>query len=98
MFSRLLNTPWKFTNELNRLLSKPVVQFIFAINRISWGRNWKFYGVPIIQKHYQSTMCFGEGLGLRSTVRSNPLGTTHPVIFCTWLAGASLEIGDSFGM
>jgi len=43
-------------------------------------------------------MRFGEGLQLRSSVRSNPLGPNHPVILCVWQAGAILEIGHDFGM
>ena len=43
-------------------------------------------------------MRFGRGLRLRSSVHSNPLGPNHPVILCTWQAGAVLEIGDDFGM
>lgn len=43
-------------------------------------------------------MRFGPRLGLRSRVRSNPLGPNHPVILCTWQAGAVLTIGADFGM
>jgi len=43
-------------------------------------------------------MHFGDGFFLRSSVRSNPLGPNHPVILCTWQAGAMLEIGRNFAM
>ena len=43
-------------------------------------------------------MRFGDGLQLRSTVRSNPLGANHPVVLCTWQAGAVLQIGENFAM
>ena len=43
-------------------------------------------------------MRLGNGLGLRSAIRSNPLAPYHSVILCTWKAGAVLEIGDDFGM
>ena len=91
-------TPWKFYNLLAAWLSLPVVRLIFLIARISWGCSWRFYGLPIIQKHRQSQMVFGDRLQLRSTPRANPLGANHPVILCTWQAGAVLEIGDDFGM
>lgn len=65
---------------------------------LPWDPSWRFYGVPIIQKHRRSIMRLGGGLQLRSSVRSNPLGPTHPVILCTWQAGAILEIGADFAM
>lgn len=55
-------------------------------------------GIPIIQKHRDSQMTFGSGLQLRSTVSANPLGANHPVVLCTWNSGASLIIGNNFGM
>ncbi len=56
------------------------------------------YGLPIIQKHRQSRMSFGSGLQLRSTVRSNPLGPSHPVFLSTRRSNSVLEIGDEFAM
>ena len=67
-------------------------------NHIAWRDDWRFYGLPIIQKHRKSTMRFGAGLRLRSSTRSNPLGVNHPVTLSTWQAGAELEIGENFGM
>jgi len=54
--------------------------------------------VSLLSKHYESTIHFGSNLSLRSTLCLNPLGTNHPVILCTWQAGAILDIGDNFGM
>jgi len=93
-----LDSPWKVWNQLGSWLSYPIVRYIFARNGINWGKNWKFYGVPIIQKHRQSFMKFGDGLQLRSTVKSSPLGPSHPVILSTLNKGALLEIGNNFGM
>jgi acetyltransferase-like isoleucine patch superfamily enzyme len=81
-----------------RIIDYPFNRLLFAVNRIHWGKNWRFYGMPIIQKHRQSMMRFGSNLSLRSSVGSNPLGANHPVILCTWQAGAMLEIGDNFGI
>jgi acetyltransferase-like isoleucine patch superfamily enzyme len=92
------DTPWKIRNELSRWLTYPHVRLLFALNGIPWGHGWCFYGVPIIQKHRHSVMRFGSGFSLRSSTRSNPLGPNHPVIICTWQAGAVLEIGANFGM
>jgi acetyltransferase-like isoleucine patch superfamily enzyme len=92
------DTPWKITNGLNQLFLSPYIRFLFWLNQIKWGSNWKMYGIPIIQKHRGSTMKFGSGFSLRSSPRSNPLSPNHPVTLCTWLPDAVLEIGDNFGM
>ena len=95
---RTLDTPWKIWNELWRWLAYPRVRLIFAWSGISWGESWRFYGVPIIQKHRRSRMSFGPGLQLRSSVRSNPGGAYHPVILATWQEKACLEAGANFAM
>jgi len=97
-FDKALNTPWKISNGLGRWMIYPYLRLLFAVNGIQWGRGWRFYGIPIIQRHRLSTMRFGSFLHLRSSVRSNPLGPNHPVILCTWQAGAALEIGSHFAM
>lgn len=96
--SEALDTPWKLWNQLHRWLVYPHVRLLIALNGIAWGRNWSFYGLPIIQKHRQSVMKFGEGFSLRSSACSNPLGPNHPVILSTLRADSLLEIGRNFGM
>ena len=93
-----MDAPWKLRNNLLRLLVHPWARILFLANGISWGRGWRFYGIPILQKHRHSLMRFGDRLQLRSTTRSNPLGANHPVILCTWQAGAVLRVGDDFAM
>ena len=95
---RAFDTTWKLNNEVRRWLVYPLVRMVFMWNGIRWGRGWRIYGVPIIQKHRASRMVFGDAFQLRSTLRSNPLGPNHAVILCTWLEGAVLEVGDHFGM
>ena len=56
------------------------------------------FGLPIIQKHRTSTIDIGSRLTLRSAMRSNPLSPSHPVVISTREAGASIQIGDDFGM
>lgn len=83
---------------MRSLLVYPWVRLLFAMNGIPWGRSWRFHGAPIIQKHRHSRMSFGPGLGLRSSVRANPLAPNHPVVLTTWQEGAHLEIGANFAM
>lgn len=92
------DTPWKVKNELLRWLVYPWLRLLFSIKKIAWGKNWKLFGIPIIQKHRCSEMHFGSGFSLRSLPSSNPLGINHPVLLCTWQAGAVLTIGDNFAM
>jgi len=92
------DAPWKLTNNLFRILLHPWVRVSFLFKGIAWGRGWRFYGFPIVQKHRGSHMQFGDGLQLRSTLRSNPLGVNHPVLLCTWQAGAVLQVGGNFAM
>lgn len=98
LINNSIDTPWKLSNKIWQWITLPWIHLQFFINGIAWGTNWRFVGVPIIQKHRLSVMSFGDGLSLRSTTRSNPLGPYHPVILCTWLAGSVLHIGDNFGM
>jgi acetyltransferase-like isoleucine patch superfamily enzyme len=98
VYRQAFDTSWKIWNELWRWAVHPRVRLLFAMNRIPWGRDWRFYGAPIIQKHRRSTMCFGPGMRLRSSLRSNPLGPSHPVMLCTWLPEACLEAGADFFM
>lgn len=97
-FEQALAAPWKVWSELWRWLVYPRVRLLFALNGIPWGRGWRCYGVPIVQKHKGSQMGIGDHMQLRSSVRSNPLGPNRPVILATWRVGAVLQIGEDFGM
>jgi len=88
--------PWKAGNELRRWLILPLAWW--ALRGIEIGAGWRFYGLPIIQRHRRSQIRIGRAMNLRSTPRSNPLGPNHPVIISTRRAGAVLTIGDDFGM
>jgi len=92
------NTPWKIQNELRRWPVYPCVRVLFTANDIRWREGWRFYGIPVIQKHRRSRMSFSPGLQLRSSLRSNPLGANHPVMLATWAEGSCLEVGANFAM
>lgn len=88
--------PWKATNELRRWLILPLAWW--ALRGIEIGAGWRFYGLPVIQRHRRSRIRIGRAINLRSTPRSNPLSPNHPVVISTRRAGALLSIGDDFGM
>ena len=98
MNRQALDTPWKISNQFHCWAVKPIVRLLFAIHRIPWQTNWRFYGIPVIQKHRSSWISFGPGLQLRSTLGSNPLGPNHPVMLSTLNEGARLEVGANFAM
>src|SRR4051794_38761141 len=91
-------TPWKVFNELRRLWILPWARLYFAAVGVTWSPGLRLYGLPIIQKYRPSTLTIGRNSELRSTLRSNPLGPSHPVILSTRRAGARLVIGNQFGM
>lgn len=93
-----LETPWKAWNLAELILYSPIARLQFALNGIAWGEGWRFYRTPIVQKHRHSSMVFGANLQLRSSLRSNPLGASHPVMLCTWQQGAKLIVGSDFAM
>jgi acetyltransferase-like isoleucine patch superfamily enzyme len=98
MMLEAFNTPWKVTNRIHSWIDFPLVRIQFALNGIAWGKGWRFYGIPMIQKHRLSSMTFGAELQLRSSLASNPLGLNHPVILATLHANSRLRIGDRFAM
>lgn len=88
--------PWKASNEICRWLIIPMAWWRLRGLRI--GAGWRCYGLPIIQRHRQSEIRVGCRLELRSSAASNPLGPNHPVIISARRPGASITIGDDFGM
>ena len=88
--------PWKAGNEIRRLLILPLAWW--ALRGLQLGPGWRCYGLPIIQRHRRSRIRIGRGMNLRSAAMSNPLGPNHPVIISARRPGASLIIGDDFGM
>ncbi len=90
------NMPWKASNEIRRWLIIPMAWW--RLRGLSIGAGWRCYGLPIIQRHRQSEIRAGRRLELRSSAASNPLGPNRPVIISTRRPGASITIGDDFGM
>jgi acetyltransferase-like isoleucine patch superfamily enzyme len=85
--------PWKVANELRRRLAEPAIRLRFALHGVRWGRDWKVFGMPIIQRQAGSTIELGDGLHMRSWTASNPLAPNHPMVLATRRAGAVLKVG-----
>src|SRR5579862_6533422 len=93
----MLSMPWRIRNELLRLLASPAIHARFWLNGIQWGRGWRVFGMPIIQRHSGSQILLGDGLELRSWKQSNPLVPNHPVVLATRTAEAAIRVGNQCG-
>jgi len=93
----VLDAPWKAVNHLARVLSLPRIRVGFAMAGVPWGRRWRIFGMPILQRHRGSEISLGDGLELRSTPRSNPLRPFQPVVLSTRRAGAVIRMGENCG-
>jgi acetyltransferase-like isoleucine patch superfamily enzyme len=89
--------PWTVGLELRRRLAWPLVRAQFAWHGVAWGRGWRVFGRPILQRHRGSRIALGDGLTLRSWPRSNPLAPTAPVVLSTRRADAAITVGDDCG-
>jgi acetyltransferase-like isoleucine patch superfamily enzyme len=89
--------PWTVGLELRRRLAWPLVRSQFAWHGVAWGRGWRIFGRPIIQRQRGSRIALGDGLTLRSWPRSNPLAPTAPVVLSTRRADAAIEVGTDCG-
>ena len=89
--------PWTVGLELRRRLAWPVIRTQFAWHGVAWGRDWKVFGRPILQRHRGSRIDLGDGLTLRSWSRSNPLAPTTPVVLSTRRADAVIDVGTDCG-
>lgn len=93
-----LSKPWLLRLEARRLLLIPRARLLFALAGVRWGRGWRLYGLPIVQRHRAGTITIGDRLELRSWPESNALGPFHPVFLAVRRPGASITIGAGFGM
>lgn len=94
----VINTPWKITNQIRRVVVTPLVRLQFHFAGIPWGSGWQIYGMPILQIHRKSTVEIGDHLQLRSFKQSNPLSPATPVSISTRNEKSSIKIGYYFSM
>ena len=94
----LQDTPWKISNELRRYLAMPFIRLYFASHSVGWGKGWRVYGFPLIQRHRGSLITIGDKLHMRNWFSSNPLGVNHPSILATWSASAEIHLGEDVNM
>lgn len=94
----MLDMPWRVSNELRRLVSWPYIRLAFRLHGLEWGKGWRIFGMPIIQRHRHSTIALGDGVELRSWSSTNPIAPNHRVVLSTRSAGANLRLGCDCGL
>lgn len=96
--SNALATPWKVINELRRLVLKPFAHAWLQLHGVSYQRGIRLFGLPIIQKHRQSSLEIGQNFQMRGWQQSNPIIRTPRCLLSVRKADAYLRIGDDVGM
>jgi len=71
---------------------------MFAVHGISWGKGWRIWGMPIIQRYRGSRIELGNDILLRSWASTNPLVPNHRVTLATRSKSAIIRVGDNSGM
>ena len=94
----IFDTPWRAVDHVRRLAAWPFIRVMFALHGVPWGRSWRIFGMPLIQRHRRSTIQLGDDLELRSWRSSNPLAPYHPVVLATREADALIKIGNGCGL
>ncbi len=93
----MFEAPFKVRNHVERILGLPWVRFSFGVAGVRFGRRFRIFGVPILQRVANSEILLGDGLELRSTPRSNPLAPRSPCVFATRRPGALIRVGVDCG-
>ncbi|HEX9117132.1 MAG TPA: hypothetical protein VGA61_13780, partial [Anaerolineae bacterium] len=65
--------PWAVVYEIRRILALPSIRLRFAAHGVRWGRGWRIWGMPTIQRYRGSRIELADGLLLRSWGETNPL-------------------------
>jgi acetyltransferase-like isoleucine patch superfamily enzyme len=91
------DAPWRLTTEALRIVTLPFVRLYFALHGVPWGRRWYICGTPLIQRHRGSRIVLGDGLGMRSWRRSNPL-LTQRCVLATRSSRAEIRVGNDCGI
>jgi acetyltransferase-like isoleucine patch superfamily enzyme len=68
------------------------------LKKVTFKKNLKCYGIPIVSKTKQSTISIGDNVVLCSNSHFTELGIYHPVIIRTLREGAVLSIGNNVGI
>jgi len=87
----------RITGKVWRLLSKILFPFLLEYKKITIGKNFIVYGLPIITLEKNSDIIMGNNIVLCSQSNRTALGVSKPVIIRTMKQGAVVNIGDDVG-
>lgn len=73
-------------------------KIFMKLNKISFGKNLKLYGVPVIFKKKASELNIGENCTIKSSFLSNLIGLNHRTIIVTRTEEAKINIGNNVGI
>lgn len=71
--------------------------FIFMFKRIKIGKDCVFYGIPIVNRTYNSTILIGSKCTFRSDKKSNLVGLNRKCMLSTFGKGSKIIIGNNSG-
>lgn len=80
-----------------RRVSNPLIPIMLKIQGIKFGKECKFYGMPVIVKTTDSSIKIGSHLTLASDFLSNLVGLYQRCVIVA-RNGAHIVIGDNVGM
>ena len=64
---------------------------------MDYGKNIKFFGMPIVSRAYNSKIRIGDNCTFRSDQSSNLVGVNRKCILSTHRKGAEIQIGNGSG-
>jgi acetyltransferase-like isoleucine patch superfamily enzyme len=89
---------WVVGYEMRRLAAYPFIRILFACHGLKWGKRWRIWGMPMIQRFSGSSILLGDGLQLRSWPSTNPLTPNHRVVLATRSSEAVIRLGEDAGL
>ena len=95
---KALETRWKITNFLYRVLLSPVNKVNFFLNGVSIANGASVFGVPLIQKHSNAVITIGNNFSMRNGKRYNPISQNACCVISAREPSSRIVIGNNVGM
>lgn len=83
--------------KFSKFIFNRIAQFICLCKGVIFGSNIMFNGIPIIHKHPNSSIRFGNNCILNSSKNSIPIGLPQPCAFVTLKENAQIIFGNNSG-
>jgi acetyltransferase-like isoleucine patch superfamily enzyme len=93
LFDRLFSV----RNKCNILFFNTLIHFVCKIKGVRTGRNVIYNGFPIVRRHENSIIFFGDGCRFNSARRSVLIGVQKPCTFVTLQEKSEIVFGNNSG-